>query len=322
MTSTKTYEQFGRQFSLAEIRSATGDFNDAHLIGRGGFGSVYKGLLDGRVAVAIKRLAAKSNQGEREFLTEIETLTKLRHRNLVSLIGYCSEQGEMLLLYDYMANGTLADYRSSLTWEQRLYICIGAARGLDYLHNGSSIVHRDVKSTNILLDEDFVARVSDFGLAKQLGPGASSHVSASVKGSFGYFDPSYFTTGRLTRKSDVYAFGVVLLEVLSGRAAVDHSLAEDELCLTMWAHEKISKGKAEQIVASNLRSEISQDCLKTFIQLVERCLHHNPMKRPTMTQTVVQLELALEHQGRTEPASSQFWLLNAIFSIVKQSGKK
>ncbi|XP_047942839.1 receptor-like protein kinase ANXUR2 [Salvia hispanica] len=174
------------------------------------------------------------------------------------------------------------DHRSSLAWEQRLRVCIGAARGLDYLHSGISIVHRDVKSTNILLDEDFVARVSDFGLAMQLG--ATSHVTASVKGLFGYFDPSYFTTGRLTRKSDVYAFGVVLLEVLSGRAAVDHRLSEDELCLTMWAHEKIIKGKFDQLVASNLRGEISEDCLKTYVDHAKRCVHQNLMNRPTMTQ--------------------------------------
>ncbi|KAG6384726.1 hypothetical protein SASPL_153543 [Salvia splendens] len=154
-------------------------------------------------------------------------------------------------------------------------VCIGTARGLDSLHTGSSIVHRDVKSTNILLDEDFVARVSDFGLAKQLG--ATSHVTASVKGSFGYFDPSYFTTGRLTRKSDVYDFGVVLLEVMSY-------------------------------------------CLKIYVDLAKRCVHQNPMKRPTMTQVVVQLELALEKQGKTEPIPSHFWLLNAIFSIVKLYG--
>ncbi|XP_057808767.1 putative receptor-like protein kinase At5g39000 [Salvia miltiorrhiza] len=172
-----------RQFSLAEIQSATRGFSDAYIIGNGGFGKVYKGLIDTEsvtVGVAIKRLASNSNQGETEFAAEIETLTKFRHRNLVSLIAYCSEQGEMILVYDYMPNGTLADHlhklsRSSdhssttLSWIQRLKICIGAGRGLDYLHSGCSIIHRDVKPANILLDENFTAKVSDFGLAKHLG---------------------------------------------------------------------------------------------------------------------------------------------------------
>ncbi|KAL0401277.1 UNVERIFIED_CONTAM: Receptor-like protein kinase FERONIA [Sesamum latifolium] len=248
-------ERLCRRFSLAEILLATRNFSDAHLIGKGGFGKVYKGLIDnGRQIVAVKRLKSDSRQGAHEFLTEIETLTELRHVNLVSLIGYCNEHGEMILVYEYMPSGTLADHLyklarnsdsdSSLTWKQRLSICIGAGRGLDYLHTGNSLIHRDVKTSNILLDENFIAKVSDFGLAKHLTRGKSqTHVSTKVKGTFGYFDPTYFTTGKLTRKSDTYAFGVVLLEVLSGRAAVDPSVAANEQILTNWARENISKGK-------------------------------------------------------------------------------
>lgn len=291
-----------RRFSLAEMQLATGDFPDARVIGKGGFGTVYEGLIDnGSLIVAIKRLASNSNQGEREFVTEMETLTKLRHRNLVSLIGYCNEQDEKILVYEFMANGTLADHLyklsrnggggSSLTWNQRLKICIGAGRGLDYLHSGSSIIHRDVKSTNILLDVNFAAKVSDFGLAKDIS--AESHVSASLKGSFGYFDPAYFTTGRLTMASDTYAFGVVLLEVLSGRAAVDPGLAEDEVSLAMWAQERIRIGRVDQIVDSDLRGEISEDCLNTFVEVAKRCLRHDPKERLTMSRVVAQLEFAL-----------------------------
>ncbi|KAL7098335.1 hypothetical protein ACP275_09G010800 [Erythranthe tilingii] len=298
-----------RRFSLDELQLATEDFSESHLIGSGGFGRVYKGLIDNeRKTVAIKRQKLESHQGSREFLTEIETLTELRHVNLVSLIGYCNEHGEMILVYEYMACGTLADHlykRSrkgkdhlSLTWKQRLTICIGAGRGLDYLHTGHSLIHRDVKASNILLDENFVAKVSDFGLAKYLSTSKlqQSHVSTKVKGTFGYFDPNYFSTGKLTMKSDTYAFGVMLLEVLSGRPAVDPKAAEDERILTKWAREKISNGNADQIIALNMRGEILKDSLKAFVGVAESCLHDEPRKRLTMAQVVRQLEFALEQQ--------------------------
>ncbi|KAL7098342.1 hypothetical protein ACP275_09G011000 [Erythranthe tilingii] len=301
-------ERLCRRFSLAEIQLATRNFSDGLVIGRGGFGKVYKGLIDnGRETVAIKRQKSGSKQGPHEFLTEIETLTELRHVNLVSLIGYCNEHGELILVYEYMAYGTLADHIyklarrgdecPSLTWQQRLAICIGAGRGLDYLHTGHSLIHRDVKASNILLDENFIAKVSDFGLAKNLSrTKLQSHVSTKVKGTFGYFDPNYFTTGKLTRKSDTYAFGVILLEVLSGRPAVDFRIAENERILTKWARENITNGNADQILASNLRGKISEDSLKAFVGIAERCLHDEPKKRPTMAQVVLQLEFALEQQ--------------------------
>ncbi|XP_057771172.1 putative receptor-like protein kinase At5g39000 [Salvia miltiorrhiza] len=166
-----------RRFSLAEFQLATRNFNGGLVIGRGGFGKVYKGLIDnGQTTVAVKRLKLSSRQGAHEFLTEIETLSQLRHINLVSLFGYCSELREMILAYEHMVCGTLADHlyklgrynsnHSSLIWKQRLNICVGAARGLDYLHTGHRVIHRDIKASNILLDENFVAKVSDFGLAK------------------------------------------------------------------------------------------------------------------------------------------------------------
>ncbi|KAG8378705.1 hypothetical protein BUALT_Bualt07G0013000 [Buddleja alternifolia] len=306
-------ERHCRRFPLAELQLATRDFSDAHLIGRGGFGKVYKGVIDnGQETVAIKRLKSNSKQGAREFLTEIETLTELRHVNLVSLIGYCNDHGEMILVYEYMAGGTLADHLyklarnndniPSLTWKQCLNISIGAGRGLDYLHTGHSIIHRDVKASNILLDENFIAKFSDFGLAKHEDRSKSqSHVTTNVKGTFGYFDPYYFTTRKLTRKSDTYAFGVVLLEVLCGRPALDTSVAEDEQILTKWARDNISKGKIDQIVASTLRGEISEDSLKAFAEVAEKCLHDEPKKRPTMAQVVLQLEFALEQQDNTKP---------------------
>ncbi|KAL1541957.1 non-specific serine/threonine protein kinase [Salvia divinorum] len=301
-----------RRFSLAEIQSATRNFSDAHLIGRGGFGKVYKGNIDnGQVTVAIKRLRSNSSQGQREFLTEIETLTELRHVNLVSLIGYCYDQREMILVYDYMAYGTLSDHLyklsrkgvdgSSLTWKELLTICIGAGRGLDYLHTGHSLIHRDVKASNILLDEKFVAKVADFGLARNMNMRVSqTHVSTKVKGTLGYLDPNYYTTGKLTMKSDTFSFGVVLLEVLCGRPAVDPEVGEDKFLLTKWARENISKGKADQIVAPDLMGEISEGSLKAFIEVAESCLHNEPRERPTMAQVVLQLEYALKQQDSSK----------------------
>ncbi|XP_051144853.1 putative receptor-like protein kinase At5g39000 isoform X2 [Andrographis paniculata] len=299
-----------RRFSLSEIQLATRNFSAELLIGRGGFGKVYKGIIDnGETTVAIKRLKSDSSQGAHEFLTEIETLCDLRHYNLVSLIGYCNGHKEMILVYEYMVGGTLADHlfkfpresdnSSSLTWKQRLNICIGAARGLDYLHTGNGVIHRDVKASNILLDEDFVAKVSDFGLAKREDRSKlGSHVSTRVKGTRGYFDPYYINTCKLTRKSDTYAFGVVLFETLCGRPAVDDSLLEDEQILIRWAREKISKGNIDQIVSSSLREEVSEESLRAFIAVAERCLHDEPKQRLTMNEIVLKLELVLELQDK------------------------
>ncbi|XP_073286971.1 putative receptor-like protein kinase At5g39000 [Primulina huaijiensis] len=310
-------ERLCLRFSLAEIRAATLNFNDELVIGNGGFGTVYKGLLnDGGDIVAIKRLRLNSKQGEHEFWREIETLTELRHRNLVSLIGYCNEHHEMILVYDYMPGGTLADHlykkaddsnnSPSLSWNQRLSICIGASRGLDYLHTGHGIIHRDVKSSNILLDENFVAKISDFGLAKSEPKNMlHSYVSTNVKGTFGYFDPHYFRTRKLTRKSDTYAFGVVLLEVLCGRPALDPRVEEDKQSLTIWAREKISEGELEMIISSDLRGDISLDSLKAFVKVIESCLNDEPKRRPTMAQVVLQLESALKQHDSSRQVTDE-----------------
>ncbi|XP_073125582.1 putative receptor-like protein kinase At5g39000 isoform X2 [Henckelia pumila] len=310
-------ERLCLRFSLDEIRAATQNFNDELVIGRGGFGTVYKGLLnDGGEIVAIKRLRLNSKQGEHEFWREIEALSELRHLNLVSLIGYCNERHEMILVYDYMSGGTLADhlykkaddsnYSPSLTWNQRLSICIGAGRGLDYLHTGHGIIHRDVKSSNILLDENFVAKVSDFGLAKpETRNMLHSYVSTNVKGTFGYIDPHYFRTRQLTRKSDTYAFGVVLLEVLCGRMALDLRVEEDKHSLTMWAQEQIREGEVEKIISSDLRGDISLDSLKAFVKAVQSCINDEPKRRPTMAQVVLQLEFALKQHESSRQVTDE-----------------
>ncbi|KAI3708934.1 hypothetical protein L2E82_38532 [Cichorium intybus] len=300
-------EQTCQRFTLAEIQSATYNFDKALVIGRGGFGKVYKcpSKTRTRSKVAFKRLHVMSNQGTLEFEAEVKVLSKLRHGNLVSLIGYCNEGNEMVLAYEFMPNGTLKDHLckvdSVLSWLQRLKICIGAARGLDYLHTGTStrdgVIHRDVKTSNILLDANFAAKLSDFGLAK-VGPidQTRTYVSTGVKGTFGYMDPCYFYTGKLTRKSDVYAFGVVLFEVLTGRQAVDSTLDEEQWGLAAWAQDQIKVGNLNQIVDSRLTGQISRKCLKEFASIAGCCLSIQPKQRPTMAEVVVKLEFILSQE--------------------------
>ncbi|KAJ9170629.1 hypothetical protein P3X46_018723 [Hevea brasiliensis] len=292
-----------------EIQRATKNFNSEVLIGEGMFGKVYKGTLSEGVKVAVKRSEPGHGQGILEFQTEIMVLSQIRHHHLVSLIGYCDERSEMILVYEFMEKGTLRDHlyisdadsekstsRSELSWEQRLKICIDSAKGLHYLHTGLArrIIHCAVKSANILLNEDYVAKVADFGLSKLVH--LDSDENTGTKRSFGYLDPEYFMSLQLTEKSDVYSFGVVLLEVLCARPAIMTTDRREEVNLAEWGMLWQKKGQLEKIIDPVLVDSINSSSLQKFGETAEKCLRPNSAERPMMHDVLWDLEFALRLQ--------------------------
>ncbi|CAA2993008.1 probable LRR receptor-like serine threonine-kinase At1g56140 [Olea europaea subsp. europaea] len=286
-------------FNYAELRAATDDFNPDNKLGEGGFGPVYMGKLeDGRV-VAVKQLSITSHQGKSQFVAEIATISAVQHRNLVKLYGCCIEGDKRLLVYEYLENKSLdqvlfGNRSLTLEWTTRFEICLGVARGLAYLHEESRlrIVHRDVKASNILLDSDLNPKISDFGLAK-LYDDKKTHISTRVAGTIGYLAPEYAMRGHLTEKADVFSFGVVALEIVSGRSNSDSSLEDDKMYLLEWAWNLHEENQEVKLVDRTL-SEANEDEVKRIIGVALLCSQTSPGLRPSMSRVVSMLSGDIE----------------------------
>ncbi|KAL5748345.1 hypothetical protein ACOSQ2_025642 [Xanthoceras sorbifolium] len=301
-----------RVFSFQELREATNGFNRMLKLGEGGFGSVYKGTIipangqGDRIAVAIKKLNRHGLQGHKQWLAEVQFLGVVNHPNLVKLLGFCSEDDERgiqrLLVYEYMPNRSLEDHLfnralSTLPWKTRLEIMLGAAQGLAYLHGGLEIqvIYRDFKASNVLLDKNLKPKLSDFGLAREGPTGDRTHVSTAVVGTYGYAAPEYIETGHLKVQSDIWSYGVVLYEILTGRRTVERNRPTMEQKLLDWVklYPADSK-KFSMIIDPRLRDQYSLSAARKVAKLADCCLKKNPEERPTMNQVVESLKQAIQ----------------------------
>ncbi|XP_078163421.1 putative serine/threonine-protein kinase PBL19 [Carex rostrata] len=311
-----------RQFTLKELSHATFDFNKLLKIGEGGFGSVYKGFINNRDGIeevlAIKRLNPYGLQGHKQWLAEVQFLGVVEHKNLVELIGYCAEDTDSgpqrLLVYEFIPNRTLDDHLFNkaypcLPWHLRLQIALGAAEGLSYLHEGLEVqvIYRDFKASNVLLDDDFRPKLSDFGLAREGPTGNQTHVSTAVMGTKGYAAPDYIETGHLTVKSDVWSFGVVLYEILTGRRSVEKNRPKNEQRLLEWV-KRYPPGSARfaQIIDPRLENKYSMKGAQEIAQLANLCLSKSAKDRPKMSEVKDLLRRVVTYEeldGETEPCS-------------------
>ncbi|XP_065867523.1 proline-rich receptor-like protein kinase PERK1 isoform X2 [Euphorbia lathyris] len=282
-------------FTYEELATATNGFSDTNLIGQGGFGYVHKGVLcDGRL-VAIKQLKAGSGQGEREFQAEIEIINQVHHQHLVSLFGYCIAGAQRMLVYEFISNQTLEFHlhgkgRPTMNWSTRMKIAMGSAKGLAYLHEECQpkVIHRDIKASNILLDDSFEAKLADFGLAKY-SLDTDTHVSTRVMGTFGYLAPEYASSGKLTEKSDVFSFGVVLLELITGRRPVDRTQSFLDDSIVEWARpllkQALEDGIYNPFVDPKLEDYDSSELIR-MIACAAACIRHSARLRPRMSQVI------------------------------------
>ncbi|CAN6858087.1 unnamed protein product [Brassica oleracea] len=282
-------------FTYSELKSATQDFDPANKLGEGGFGSIYKGTLNDGREIAVKVLSVGSRQGKGQFVAEIIAISAVMHRNLVKLYGCCFEKHHRLLVYEYLPNGSLdyalfgGDKTLHLDWSTRFEICMGVARGLAYLHEEASvrIVHRDVKAGNILLDSNLLPKVSDFGLAK-LYDDKKTHISTRVAGTIGYLAPEYAMRGHLTEKTDVYAFGIVALELVSGRKNSDVNLGNEKKYLLEWTWNLHENSREVELVDHKL-SEFNTEEVKRIIGIALLCTYSSHSLRPSMSRVVAML---------------------------------
>ncbi|KAL0904411.1 hypothetical protein M5K25_026515 [Dendrobium thyrsiflorum] len=289
---------WGHWFTLRDLELATNRFSKDNVLGEGGYGIVYQGQLINGTPVAVKKLLNNLGQAEKEFRVEVEAIGHVRHKNLVRLLGYCVEGTQRMLVYEYVNNGNLEQWlhgalrqRGFLTWEARIKILLGTAKALAYLHEAiePKVVHRDIKSSNILIDVEFNAKVSDFGLAKLLGAG-KSHITTRVMGTFGYVAPEYANTGLLNEKSDIYSFGVVLLEAITGRDPVDYGRPANEVNLVDWLKMMVGSRRSEEVVDPSIQEKPSTRALKRALLTALRCVDPDSEKRPRMGQVVRMLD--------------------------------
>ncbi|KAK4748127.1 hypothetical protein SAY87_014713 [Trapa incisa] len=300
-----------RYFCFDDLKKCTNNFKESNEIGSGGYGKVYRGVLSDGQVVAIKRAQQGSLQGGLEFRTEIELLSRVHHKNLVGLIGFCFEQGEQMLVYEYMPNGTLREALSGksgiyLDWKRRLRITLGSGRGLAYLHELANppIIHRDVKSTNILLDENLTAKVADFGLSKLVSDSQKGHVSTQVKGTMGYLDPEYYMLQQLTDKSDVYSFGVVMLEMISARLPIEkgkYIVREVKMAMDMNDSEYCG---LSALMDPSIKKSGHLVGFSRFLELALQCVEESADDRPTMNEAVKIIESILQNDGVGSNATS------------------
>ncbi|KAL3517361.1 hypothetical protein ACH5RR_019950 [Cinchona calisaya] len=292
-----------RFLAYEELREATNNFEPASIIGEGGFGRVFKGILSDGTAVAIKRLSNEGQQGDKEFLVEVEMLSRLHHRNLVKLVGYYSsrDSSQNLLCYELVPNGSLESWlhgplgvNCPLDWDTRMKIALDAARGLAYLHEDSQpcVIHRDFKASNILLENNFHAKVADFGLAKQAPEGRANYLSTRVMGTFGYVAPEYAMTGHLLVKSDVYSYGVVLLELLTGKKPVDMAQPSGQENLVTWARPILrDKDRLEELADPRLEGKYPTEDFVRVCTIAAACVSPEASQRPTMGEVVQSLKM-------------------------------
>ncbi|XP_073116445.1 LOW QUALITY PROTEIN: proline-rich receptor-like protein kinase PERK15 [Elaeis guineensis] len=307
-------------FTFEELAMATDGFSDANLLGQGGFGYVHRGMLPNGKEVAVKQLKSGSGQGEREFQAEVEIISRVHHKHLVSLVGYCIAGGKRLLVYEFVANNTLEFHlhgkdRPVMDWPTRLKIALGSAKGLAYLHEDChpKIIHRDIKAANILLDYKFEPKVADFGLAK-IASDNNTHVSTRVMGTFGYLAPEYASSGKLTERSDVFSFGVMLLELITGRRPVDTSQTFMDDSLVDWARPLLSRaledGNYDALIDPRLGKNYIPNEMARMIACAAACVRHSARRRPRMSQVVRALEgdVSLEDLNEgVKPGHSRFF---------------
>ncbi|KAK3136805.1 hypothetical protein QOZ80_5BG0442710 [Eleusine coracana subsp. coracana] len=298
--SAKSNVYENRQFTYKELKLMTANFKEE--IGRGGFGSVFLGHLENGSPVAVKMCSKTTSQGDKEFSTEAQHLTRIHHRNLVSMIGYCKEKKHLGLIYEYMHGGNLDDRlkgKSSastpLTWHQRLKIALDSAHGLEYLHKACQppLIHRDVKTTNILLSADLEAKISDFGLMKVFADEFRTHITTQPAGTLGYLDPEYYNTSRLSEKSDVYSFGIVLLELITGQPPAVPISDTESIHIPRWVREKLSVGEIESIADRRMGGEYDVNSVWKVAELALQCIERPSHERPTMTEVVLEVKESL-----------------------------